>query len=166
MALAGGAALLLGTSAAGRFSATAGFFGAGSLLLAASLAAAWAWLAGRRGAGAAVHGLAGLGFRSASYRPGRSVVCVALVAFAAFVIVAVGAFHHPAAPDVDARDSESGGYRLFARSLLPLHHDPATPEGRTALHLREDALEGVRLSPFPIRPGQDASCLNPYRPHN
>jgi hypothetical protein len=164
MALAGAAAVLLGASAAGRLSPTAGFFGAGSLLLAASLAAAWAWLAGRRVAGDAVHSLAGLGFRGASYRPGRSVVCVALIAFAAFVIVAVGAFRPPGVPDVDARDSESGGYRLFARSLLPLHHDPATPEGSAALNLPEDALDGVRLARFRMRGGQDASCLNPYRP--
>ncbi len=164
MALAAAAAVLLGASAAGRLSPTAGFFGAGSLLLAASLAAAWAWLAGRRGAGDTVHSLAGLGFRAASYRPGRSVVCVALIAFAAFVIVAVGAFRHPGVPDVDARDSESGGYRLFARSLLPLHHDPATPEGRAALNLPETALDGVRLARFRMRAGQDASCLNPYRP--
>ncbi len=164
LALAGAAAALLGASTAGHLSPTAGFFGAGSLLLAASLCAAWAWLAGRGGKGAAVHSLAGLGFRGASYRPGRSVVCIALVAFAAFVIVAVGAFRHPGITDVDARDSESGGYRLFARSLLPLHHDPGNPEGRAALNLPEDSLAGVRLARFRMHAGQDASCLNPYRP--
>jgi putative ABC transport system permease protein len=163
-ALAVAAVVLLGMAALGRLDPTAGFFGSGSLLLAASLVQARAWLGGRRGAGQVVRSLAGLGFRGASYRPGRSVVCVALIAFAVFVIVAVGAFRHGGVPDVGARDSESGGYRLFARSLLPLHHDPATREGRSALGLPEDALEGASLARFRMRAGQDASCLNLYRP--
>jgi ABC-type antimicrobial peptide transport system permease subunit len=163
-ALAAVAAVLLGMALLGRIDATAGFFGSGSLLLAASLVQARVWLRGRRGAGTVVRSLSGLGFRGASYRPGRSVVCIALIAFAVFVIVAVGAFRHTGVPDVGARGSESGGYRLLARSLTPLHHDPATREGRTALGLSEDALEGASLARFRMRAGQDASCLNLYRP--
>jgi putative ABC transport system permease protein len=163
-ALAAAAAMLLGMALLGRIDPTAGFFGSGSLLLAASLVQARAWLGGRRGAGTVVRGLAGLGLRGASYRPGRSVVCIALIAFAVFVIVAVGAFRHAGVPDVGARDSESGGYRLLARALTPLHHDPATREGRTALGLPEDALEGASIARFRMRAGQDASCLNLYRP--
>jgi ABC-type antimicrobial peptide transport system permease subunit len=164
LALAAGAAVLLGLATLGRLDPTAGFFASGSLLLAASLVEARAWLGARRGAGRVVRSLAGLGFRGASYRPGRSVVCIALIAFAVFVIVAVGAFRHGDASDVGARDSESGGYRLFARALLPLHHDPTTREGRSALGLPEDALEGASLARFRMRAGQDASCLNLYRP--
>ena len=164
LALAAGAAVLLGMATLGRLDPTAGFFVSGSLLLAASLVQARAWLGARRGAGWVVRSLASLGFRGASYRPGRSVVCIALIAFAVFVIVAVGAFRHGGVSDVGARDSESGGYRLFARSLLPLHHDPTTLEGRSALGLPEDVLEGASLARFRMRAGQDASCLNLYRP--
>ena len=164
LALAAAAVLLLGMAILGRLDPTAGFFGSGSLLLAASLVQARVWLAGRRGAGHVVRSLAGLGFRGASYRPGRSVVCIALIAFAVFVVVAVGAFRHGGVPDAGARDSESGGYRLFARSLLPLYHDPTTREGRSALGLPEDALQGASLARFRMRAGQDASCLNLYRP--
>jgi putative ABC transport system permease protein len=162
--LALGAALLLAAAGLGRTSPTGAFFGAGTSLLAAFLVVIRRRLAGRRDTGHAVKSLAGLGFRGASYRPGRSVVCIALIAFAAFVIVAVGAFRHAGVPDVGAHDSGSGGYRLFARSLLPLHHDPATPEGRAALNLPDDALAGVGLARFRMRAGQDASCLNLYRP--
>ena len=156
------AAALLGAAGLGGLSPTGGFFGAGSLLLAALLVEARRWLAA--GGGAPPSGPAGLGLRSASYRPGRSVVCVALIAFAAFVIVAVAAFRHEGAPDVSARDSEAGGYPLFARSLLPLYHDPATPEGRAALGLPDEELAGVGFARFRMRAGEDASCLNLYRP--
>jgi len=55
----------------------------------------------------------------------------------------------------------------LAESILPLVHDPNTPEGRDALNLGGEVgegLEGVRLAQFRLRPGDDASCLNLYRP--
>ena len=53
------------------------------------------WL--RRGRWGALHGhglwaVWRLGWRNAAYRPARSVLCIALIAFATFVIVAVEAF--------------------------------------------------------------------------
>jgi hypothetical protein len=52
-----------------------------------------------------------------------------------------------------------------AESLLPLHHDPATAEGRAALGLDEPgALDGVAFARFRLQGGDDASCLNLYRP--
>ena len=88
-----------------------------------------AWLSGdrRRAATAATAGVAALGFRQAAFRPGRSVLAVALVAFASFVIVSVGAFRHSGPPDTGPH-SETGGFALIARSVLPLHHDPAPPK--------------------------------------
>jgi hypothetical protein len=95
------------------------------------------------------------------------VLCIALIASAVFIIVAVDAFRRD---DSAARDKSSGGggYALLAESLLPLVHDPNTPEGRDALNLNAggdaDALSGVTLARFRLRPGDDASCLNLYRP--
>jgi hypothetical protein len=89
---------------------------------------------------------------------------VALVAFASFVIASVGAFRH-AGPPATGRTSETGGFALLARSVLPLHHDPGTAEGRGALGL--DAvpeLAATRVARFRLKPGEDASCLNLYRP--
>ena len=106
-----------------------------------------------------------LGFRQAAFRPGRSVLAVALVAFAAFVIVSVGAFRHGGPAPATGPKSETGGFSLLARSVLPIHHDPQTPEGRAALGLDGvPELAGLRIERFRLAAGEDASCLNLYRP--
>ena len=111
-----------------------------------------------------MRGIAGLGLRGLSFRPGRSVLCIALVAAATFVIVAVGAFRHEGAADVAARDGAGGGYRLLAWSLSPLHHDLGSIEGQEALGLQPGDLDGVGIARFRARRGDDASCLNLYAP--
>lgn len=160
------AALLLAAAGSSRLGATPAFFGAGLLLLGAALALQWRWLAGRRAGGGPGRGVPWLAVRNASNRPGRSLLCVALIAFATFVIVAVGAFRRGAAPDAFDRRSGTGGYALFAEALLPLHHDPNSAEGRAALGLAQPILEGVSFARFRLRPGEDASCLNLYRPRD
>jgi hypothetical protein len=165
---AGGA--LVAAAAFGALGQAAGFFGGGALLLVALLGFQSAWLRGRgRGtiSGAGWRAVSRLGMRNATYRPGRSALCITLIAAAAFIIVAVDAFRRD---DTAARGRHSGGggYALLAESLLPVVHDPNTPEGRDALNLSGegggDALEGVTLARFRLRPGDDASCLNLYRP--
>ncbi len=163
----GTAALALATAARlGALPDTTGFFGAGSLLLASALLLARQLVAQRPRNALAVRGVAGLGLRGLSFRPGRSVLCVALVAAATFVIVAVGAFRHDGAADVAARDGAGGGYRLLAWSLSPLHHDLGSAEGRGALGLEPGDLEGVGVARFRARRGDDASCLNLYAPRD
>ena len=151
----------------------AGFFGGGTLLLAALLCYQAAAL--RRGSGRAI-GSSGwwsvtrLGLRNASSRPGRSVLCIALIASAAFIIVAVDSFRHRERTQILDRKSGNGGFALLAESLLPVVHDPNTSEGREALNLTIDdgksPLAGVQLARFRVRPGDDASCLNLYQPRN
>ena len=159
---------LLGASAAGALPDAGGFFGAGGALLVSTLAFQWRALAGPPRPGAAPLGdVTRLGLRSATWRPGRSLLCAALIAFATFVIVSVGAFRHAPREASEDPGSPEGGYALLAETVVPLHHDPGTAEGREALGLavvEGDALEGVRYSPFRLRPGDDASCLNLYRP--
>jgi ABC-type antimicrobial peptide transport system permease subunit len=162
--LAAAALAVAGASAAGAVSDTAGFFAAGGLLLASTLFLAHELLSGRPRQAAAVRGVAALGLRGASFRPGRSVFCVALVAAATFLIVAVGAFRHDEAVDVSRPDGASGGYRLLAWSMAPLHHDHASAEGQRELGLDPGELDGVEIVPFRARRGQDASCLNLYAP--
>lgn len=162
--LGGIAVALLIASAAGTLSFTAGFFGGGALLLLAALATIRQFLRGRPKAAAAIHSVSGLGLRATSFRPGRSLVSIALVAAAAFVIVAVGAFRREGTEDLRNPKSESGGFALLALASQPLHHDPRTPEGRTALGLPAEALDGVTLARFRRSAGEDASCLNLYRP--
>jgi hypothetical protein len=92
------------------------------------------------------------------------VLSIALIAFATFVIVSVGAFRR-AAPD-DPRDvnSGTGGYSLFAESVVPLLFDPGTAAGRSELGLATPGLEDTAIMRFRLRPGEDGSCLNLYKP--
>jgi ABC-type antimicrobial peptide transport system permease subunit len=171
VALVAGAALIV-AAAFGVLGQAAGFFGGGALLLVALLGFQSAWLRGRgRGtiSGGGWRAVSRLGMRNATYRPGRSVLCITLIASAAFIIVAVDAFRRDDSAAARERDSGGGGYALLAESLLPVVHDPNTPEGRDALNLvntGEDwnPLEGVSFARFRLRPGDDASCLNLYRP--
>ena len=168
-ALIGVGVVLVAASAAGWIGATGGFFGGGLTLLAALLVLIWAWLNRRPGGrGDGTWSVPRAGFRNAAYRPGRSVLCIALIAFAAFIIVAVDAFRREGAGDVLDRSSGTGGYTLLADTLLPLVHDPSTAEGRDELFIGDlfadgEALAGVTLARFRLRPGEDASCLNLYQ---
>jgi hypothetical protein len=151
--------LALGLLVAARMRAldqTAGFFGAGTLLLIAALCLESAWLRSR--SFASIRGLITLGMRSAAYRPGRSILCIAQIACATFLIVSVDAFRR------DADPAGMGGFPLMAESVLPLIHDPNTPAGREALNI--PPLTGVEFVSFRLRPGDDASCLNLYQPRN
>jgi hypothetical protein len=134
----------------------AGFFGAGTLLLVAALLFQSAWLHAR--GFRAIGGLVALGLRSVRYRPGRSILCIALISSATFVIASLEAFRR------DGSSAGTGGFPLLADSELPLIHDPNTEAGRAALNI--PPLEGVEFIPFRLRPGDDASCLNLYQPRN
>lgn len=161
-------ALLIGTIAAvialtllaaaliRRLGETAGFFGAGTLLLIAALCFESAWL-NSRWLGA-IGGQITLGLRSATYRPGRSMLCIALIASATFLIVSLDAFRR------DDTSTGTGGFPLIAESVLPLIYDPNTAAGRDALNIPQ--LEGIKFVPFRLRLGDDASCLNLYQPRN
>jgi len=150
----------------------AGFFGAGLTLLIACLYYLSAWL--RRTDRGTIHGtgfwsLSLLGVRNSTYRPGRTVLCVSLIASAAFIVVAVDAFRR-SGPEALDRKSGSGGYPLLADSLLPLVPDPNTEAGREALNLDAtgptSALNGLTFTRFRVRTGDDTSCLNLYQPRN
>ena len=162
-------ALLLGT-VAGVVPRVAGFFGAGALSLIAMLSLAAAWL--RRGRWGVLHGhglwaVWRLGWRNTAHRPARSVLCIALIAFATFVIVAVEAFKRDDSATLVDRHSGGGGYPLLMETLLPIVHDLNSSPGRDAVNLpAAGVLQGVRFDRFRVRPGDDTSCLNLYQPKN
>jgi ABC-type antimicrobial peptide transport system permease subunit len=167
------ALLVLLAAARGWVGEVAGFFGGGMLLLIALLCFQAVWLRrhdGRLLAGQSWWTIVKLGFRNAAYRSVRSVLCIALIAAASFIIVAVDAFKRDDKNQALDKKSGSGGYELLAESALPLVHDPNTVEGREALNLstgRDAALlSGVNFARFRVRPGDDASCLNLYQPRN
>ncbi|MEK6325470.1 MAG: FtsX-like permease family protein [Acidobacteriota bacterium] len=172
IALALTGAVLLIAASLDQIGKTAGFFGAGTALLAAMLCFEYGWL--RRRVRNAIKGngwwpVSRLGFRNATYRPGRSILCIALIASAAFIIVAVDAFKRDNRDTTLDRKSGNGGFPLLAESLLPLYHDPNTPDGREALNITaQNGFEpqSVSFTRFRVRPGDDTSCLNLYQPRN
>jgi ABC-type antimicrobial peptide transport system permease subunit len=122
---------------------TAAFFFAGTLLLIAALLFQSAWLHARKSP--PIGGLFSLGLRSVRYRPGRAVLCIALIASATFVIASLDAFRRDASPPA--------AFQLVADSELPVFQNIPP-------------LEGVDFIPFRVHPGDDASCLNLYQPQN
>jgi ABC-type lipoprotein release transport system permease subunit len=158
---------LLIASLMGVVDRTGAFFGAGTALLVASLCAFALWF--RRATPQALAGrgwqaVAGLGARGTTYRPGRSVLSVAVVASATFILISVDAFRRDSGVTSGDRQSGVGGYALLVETLLPVVHDPNTREGRAALNLFD--LEGTTFEPLRLLPGDDASCLNLYEPRN
>jgi ABC-type antimicrobial peptide transport system permease subunit len=143
------------------------FFGAGAAALIAAMFLLSSWLRSRPSRVIKGHGtgaLLKLGFRSAAFRPGRSVLSAALIASAAFIIVSVDAFRKGGGEVAGDRASGTGGYALVATSELPLVHDPDDPKGREALIVSAPAFDQVTFTRFRVRPGDDASCLNLYKP--
>ncbi len=142
------------------------FFAAGAALLAAGMFFLAGWLRAREArvlAGRGAWPTARLGFRSASFRPARSVLSAALIASAAFIVVAVDAFRKGGGEIAGDRRSGTGGYVLLGRSQLPIVQNPNVP---ATLDLSPDQIGAARFTRFRVRAGDDASCLNLYRPTN
>ena len=169
LAALGGTAgvVLLGLALAGVLPAAGGFFGAGAALLATAFAVAWSRLQGlgdpaRRAAPPPGSGLRGLAFRATTFRPGRSLAAMILVAFAAFTLVAVEAFRKRA--ETGTLPAGAGGFVSIAETVFGSPWDPRDPEGMEALNLLPDDLERFRIQPLRLAGDEDASCLNLYRP--
>src|ERR1700730_1056370 len=152
---------------------TGGFFGGGALLLLALLCCQSAWLGKPRrksSQGTGWLAVSRLGLRNATARPGRSVLCIALIALSTFIIVAVDAFRRDNRDVSSDKKSGSGGFPLLAESLLPLVQNPNTAAGREALNIGNGAgtvsLTKATFTRFRLRTGDDASCLNLYQPRN
>ena len=164
-------AALLGAAMSGAMDPTAGFFGAGGAWLAGGLCAASIYLRRRRSSSQLGRGLGGLftlGMRHTSVRPARSVLSLALIAFASFVLVSVGAFKKDVSAGTNDPRSGTGGFALMAESVAPLMHDPNTPDGRDGLGLAatDPILSNTSITRFRLRPGDETSCLTLYRPTN
>lgn len=155
------AALLVGAAIFKAIDPAGAFFGAGASILIACLCLL-SWRLGNPGASKAPS-IVRLGLRNTTERPGRSVLAIAVIASATFILISVDAFRRG---DIDPADRRSGtgGYPLLVDLALPLVQDPNSRDGRELLGLGTAA--GVSIEPFRLRPGDDASCLNLYQPTN
>ena len=138
-AVAGSGLLFVGQSQTNPDFQAMSFFGGGSLLLSASLLLMWVWMKKARhglvnGRGAAALGR--LGMRNAARNPVRSLLTVALLAAAAFLLVAVESFRRRPDPDFLDLRGGSGGFNLMAESAVPVFQRFDTGPGRDALDSR------------------------------
>ena len=147
------------------------FFGAGGLVLVAALALVSGRL--RSGAtGPAVTpgrgNLLRLAVRNAARNPVRSTLCVGLIASAAFLIVSLSAFQIDPAEKTPSLASGDGGFALFAESSQPIYHDLNTTAGCRELGFSSDDWDLLSASAktisLRVKSGEDASCLNLYKP--
>jgi ABC-type lipoprotein release transport system permease subunit len=162
------ASLAVGFAAKGHEAQAGSFFGSGALVLIALLALVWARLksATRRHVRVAP-GLVALGARNASRHPLRSLLTVGLLAAATFLVVAVQAFHRDLGRDFQTRTGGSGGFSLLAEAELAIYEDLNNARAREELEMSEEArlaLRGAHFVPLRLSSGDDASCLNLYRP--
>lgn len=171
---AGGVALAV-ACLAGSGAATAGvqaglFYGAGVGLLIACLS----FLSARLRAGTVRTALIGgafpvirLGVRNAARNRGRSLLTIGLMSSATFVIVTVSAMRKEGGHDHPVRDSGDGGFALIAQCDTPILKDLNEPEDRFELGLQSETrelLKETEVYGFRLNPGEEASCLNLYRP--
>ena len=158
---------LLAASKMGLAGETGAFFGAGTSLLGAALcgfAVRFRRPARRVIEGRGHNAVSRLGWRNTTYRPIRSVLAIAVIASATFILISVDAFRRDARGGSADRQSGLGGYSVLVETLLPVVHDPNMREGRRALNLPD--VDAAAIEPFRLLPGDDASCLNLYEPGN
>jgi ABC-type antimicrobial peptide transport system permease subunit len=159
------------------------FFGGGGLLLTAALAGMDVWMRRTRhrvanGRGAVA--LARLGSRNAARNPSRSLLTAALIAAAAFLLVAVESFRRQPDHEFLEKSGGSGGFNLIAEASLPVFQPFDSGPGRSDLDLRlqeafgrsdtdprylaaVESLEGMKVYALRLRGGDDASCLNLFQ---
>jgi hypothetical protein len=105
--------------------------------------------------------VAGLSALNIARNPGRSTMTIGLVSAASFLIVAISAFR------LDTGEGGTGGFEFIATSDQPILYDLNTSGGRLELGFSDKAeqeLEAWRVYSFRVAAGEDASCLNLYRP--
>jgi len=160
----------LGATAMSEEARAGAFFGSGAVVLAAALVWTWSRLrAGATGAAVAAGGanLLRMAARNAARNPGRSSLGIGSMAATCFLIMSVSAFRQdPTAKEPD-RQSGNGGFALVAESAQPIYHDLNAPAGRRELGMPDEAdrlLAQCRVYPLRVKSGEDASCLNLYRP--
>ncbi len=163
---------LLGAALSGAIDPTAGFFGAGGAWLVGGLCAASIFLRRRRSSSTLGRGLPAmfaLGIRHTSVRPARSVLSLALIAFASFVLVSVGAFKKDVSADRQRRALRHRRLRADGRigraADARSQHARRTRRPRTR-DRRSDRRRARAITRFRLRPGDETSCLTLYRPTN
>jgi putative ABC transport system permease protein len=190
-----GVLLLVGPQVPGHEARAGTFFGSGALFLTAGLMALFAWMKRTRSTSfvptTTLVGyrvwwtIAQLGVRNAARHPSRSLLTVGLLAFAAFLLVAVESFRRRATEGDGSITAPDGGFALIGESDIPIIRDLNSAPGRRELldRLRqryterglpteevkrkvdadEQLLQQTKIVALRARAGDDASCQNLYQ---
>jgi hypothetical protein len=148
------------------------FFGSGAIMLLLTLLVLWNRLRrGATGSAVAVGGgnLFRLALRNAARNPGRSTLTIGLMASACFLIVAVSAFQLDPSQQTPNLASGNGGFALVAESSQPIFQNIDTPDGRASIGFsdsEEKTLASCKIYSLRVRAGDDASCLNLFKPRS
>lgn len=106
-----------------------------------------------------------MAMRNGSRNPQRSVLSAALVACACFVIVSVGMFRISTPAASLDRGSGTGGFALVATSDIPILQNLSDEDDRFELGLPDSGeIQDANFFSLRVLPGDDASCLNLYKP--
>jgi putative ABC transport system permease protein len=139
------------------------FFTGGFLMLAGLLAIVWRFL--KSGSNDPQPSLLRLGWQNAGRNPTRSLLTVGLLAAATFLIVAMQAFQREPTAEFLERHGGSGGYALFAETQVSVFRSLGDRKILAELGVPpEVAAKVTDIVGLRVEPGDDASCLNLYKP--
>jgi len=162
------------------------FFAGGALCLVAGLSAALTWMKRTRHRTVSGRGnpaLARLAVRNAARNPTRSLLSMALLAAAAFLLVAVESFRRQPGSDFLDVAGGSGGFNLIVETEVPLFQSFGDALGRkeleeqlhklaakkddlsvkTQAEFSVQVLDDVEVYALRLRDGDDASCMNLFQ---
>jgi hypothetical protein len=142
------------------------FFTAGFCLLAAGLIIAARILRRMAASQATATSLWAIGLRNVTRRRGRSLSVMGMMASGLFLVIAVNSFRIGAEADPTARSSGTGGFALIGESTLPIYENLNTEAAWDSFALDDKLMKQVKVVPFRVRMGDDASCLNLNRAQN
>ncbi len=157
-----GAVLMAGYALSGKETANAGlFFGSGALLLVSGLTSCAWWLSSLTTTRSSARvSLLAMGVRGATRRRKRTLATMALLACGTFLIASISVFRLEPARESGNRSSGTGGFALVGESTQPVIHDLNSVRGLDAYGIPPASVAGVRVVPFRVRDGDEASCLN------
>lgn len=134
------------------------FVGAGMLFMICGLVWVWGRLRQVHHRPDSIPNEFALASSSASRAPSRSILAIALVAIASFLILSMSLFQAtPTAPGM-------GGFVWMGKSSSPLYIEIGNPEARREnLAAAGDAWSDIEIVSMRVRGGDDASCNNLYQ---
>ncbi len=104
--------------------------------------------------------------KNISRKPHRSLMTIGLLACGIFVITGIGANRNNILKNIGEKSSGTGGYALYADTVIPILDDLNERKVRIELGLNTEYFDQVRFIQMRVHDGDDASCLNLNRVQN